>query len=233
MPWIESHTVLLRHRKLLQLSAALSLDPVTTMGHLHALWHTVLEQQEDGDLTEWPDELIARAAAYKGDPSLFVRELQSKKWLDGKIVHDWMDYAGRYLTNKYRTSNPRRLNAILRLHQVRRKSVSSPSKVRPKSDKITVPDLTLPNQENQEQEHARADTWGEFGHVQLTPDQHRTLTQRLGVDRVEQLLTELDGAIEANRGYDRRYKSHYAVILNWARRREKRQPKAGVEGYDV
>jgi len=151
MAWVESHTVLIRHRKLLQLAAALSIEPVVAMGHLHALWHAILEQQEDGNLAEWPDEMIASAAAFKGDPHLFVTELQSKKWLDGKIVHDWLDYAGRYLTNKYRTANPRRLKAILRLHRVRLKSDSSLSKVRPKSDNHTLPNHTLPNHTLQNQ----------------------------------------------------------------------------------
>ena len=146
MAWIESHTVLLRHRKVLQLSASLNLPPVYIIGHLHALWHAVIEQQEDGDLTTWPDAMIATAAAYPGDASLFVHELQAQKLLDGKIIHDWLEYAGRYLTNKYRTSNPRKLKSILLKH----KSVSSQTKVRLKSvfsqtTRPNQPDLTRPD----------------------------------------------------------------------------------------
>lgn len=145
MAWIESHTVLIRHRKILQLATALSLTPVETVGHMTVFWHAVLEQQEDGNLSSWPDEMIAGAAHYKGDPKLFVSELQSKKWLDGKLLHDWLDYAGRYLTNKYRTANPRKLKAIYRTHKVRLKSALRPPKVGPKSDNQTLPDLTLPD----------------------------------------------------------------------------------------
>lgn len=144
MAWIESHTVLLRHRKVLQLSNDLAIPPVNIIGHLHALWHTILEQQEDGDLTEWPDAMIAQAASYDGDASAFVSALQSRKWLDEKIVHDWMDYAGRYLIVKYRTSNPKRLLQIQKIHHSVRKSASSRSKVIPKTD-----NLTRPNQPNQ------------------------------------------------------------------------------------
>ena len=143
MAWIESHTVLLRHRKVLQLSDDLHLPPVYIIGHLHALWHTILEQQEDGNLSEWPDAMIAQAAAYSGDATAFVLALQSRKMLDGKIVHDWMDYAGRYLQVKYRTSNPLRLLKIQKLHKSVRKTDSSLSKVRLKTD-----NLTLPNQPN-------------------------------------------------------------------------------------
>lgn len=143
MPWLESHSVLLRHRKLILLASDLGIPPVHVLGHLHALWHTVLEQQEDGDLGEWPDAMLAQAAGYTGDAGHFVQCLQSRKWLDGKLVHDWLDYAGRYLTTKYKTANPLRLNKILKKHQVSLKSASRRTKVSLKSAHITVP-----NQQN-------------------------------------------------------------------------------------
>jgi hypothetical protein len=117
MPWIESHTVLLRHRKVLQLADDLSIQPVYVIGHLHALWHCALEQQEDGDLSEWPDSMIAQAAAYPGDALHFVKCLQARGWLDGKLVHDWLEYAGKYLESKYRTSNPEKLKKIWKCHE--------------------------------------------------------------------------------------------------------------------
>lgn len=116
MPWIESHTVLLRHRKLKPLAFDLRLKPVYVLGHLHALWHVALEQAEDGDLSHWTDEFIADSACYSGNPQEFVRLLQKHKWLDGRMIHDWLDYAGRYLEAKYRTSNPERLKAIKEKH---------------------------------------------------------------------------------------------------------------------
>ena len=81
------------------------------MGHLHSLWHAALEQQEDGDLSSWSDEFIAQMADYPGDAPQFVRLLQKHDWLDGKVIHDWLDYAGKYLTAKYRTANPKKLRS--------------------------------------------------------------------------------------------------------------------------
>ena len=145
MGWIESHTVLLRHRKVLQLSASLSIPPVLVIGHLHALWHAVLEQQEDGDLSTWPNAMIAHAAAFVGDVDLFVTELQQKNWLDGKMVHDWLEYAGRYLESKYRTSNPKKLKAIFRKHKTVRSVIYSPTKVGSESPHLpNLPDLPNP-----------------------------------------------------------------------------------------
>ena len=128
----------------------LALPPVAILGHLHALWHAVLEQQEDGDLSSWPDDMIAHAAAYTGDAAAFVRALQEQKFLDGKVVHDWLDYAGRYLKNKYRTSNPKKLKAIYKLHQSVSRSDSRLTTVRLKSDnQPNQPDLTRPDPPNQ------------------------------------------------------------------------------------
>jgi hypothetical protein len=86
------------------------------MGHLHALWHTALEQQEDGDLSSWSDDMIAEASAFPGDSAQYVRLLQEHKWLDGKLIHDWLDYAGRYLTRKYGSANKLKLENIYKVH---------------------------------------------------------------------------------------------------------------------
>ncbi len=116
LAWIESHTVLLRHRKLIELSKDLRVKPVYAMGHLHALWHVALEQQEDGDLSSWSDELIADASSYLGDAGWYVSLLQQHKWLDGKLIHDWLDYAGKYLQSKYHNTNRRYLKEVWAKH---------------------------------------------------------------------------------------------------------------------
>ena len=112
----------------------LRLRPSHLMGHLHSLWHAALEQQEDGDLSSWSDEFIAQMADYPGDAPQFVRLLQKHDWLDGKVIHDWLDYAGKYLTAKYRTANPKKLRQILFKH----KSVHSPTKVSKKSGQDAI-----------------------------------------------------------------------------------------------
>jgi hypothetical protein len=116
MAWIESHTVLIRHRKLREFARELRLRPSYAMGHLHALWHAALEQQENGDLSAWSDELIAESSDFPGDAPQYVRLLQKHRWLDGRLLHDWLDYAGDYLRSKYSTSNRERLVAIWLLH---------------------------------------------------------------------------------------------------------------------
>lgn len=153
MAWIESHSVLIRHQKLVELARDLRLRPAYVLGHLHALWHAALEQKEDGDLSAWSDEFIAEMSNYSGDAPQFVRLLQEHRWLDGKLIHDWLDYAGRYLTSKYRISNPKKLKEIYRKH----KSVFRQTKdsLKPDQRQPTLPYLTLPDQPNQNKKEAR------------------------------------------------------------------------------
>lgn len=110
--WIESHTVLSRHRKVKETARALRIRPAYLIGHLHLLWHAALEQAEDGDLTCWSDEFIAESADFPGDAPQFVRLLQDHGWLDGRLVHDWPDYAGKFLMGKYAGSHRERLVEI-------------------------------------------------------------------------------------------------------------------------
>jgi len=138
MAWTQSHTVLIRHRKLVELARALRIKPVYALGHLHALWHAALEQQEDGDLSSWSDDLLAHASCYDGAGPQYVSLLRLHGWLDGGLIHDWLDYAGRYLETKYRTSNPEKLAAIYAKHKK-----SDPSLTKDGPDKIDKKRLPL------------------------------------------------------------------------------------------
>ena len=58
---------------------------------------------------------------------------------------------------------------------------------------------------------------GEFGNVMLTADEFSKLQEKL--PNAQDLITELDQYIESQ-GKTKKYKSHYATLLNWSRRRE-------------
>jgi len=153
--WIESHTVLRNHRKILLLSRELRLSVVQTIGHLHLLWHAALEQQEDGDLSKWSNELIAELACFTGNADLFVKSLQAQDWLGyrgtnqgtngaliqgtEKFLHDWWDYAGRYLQGKY-GKTPMKWQTIKKLHTNHQQTTSRLE---------TIP-TNLPDQPNQQ-----------------------------------------------------------------------------------
>jgi len=60
--------------------------------------------------------------------------------------------------------------------------------------------------------------YGEFKNIQLTEEEYTKLVVALNENAVDTLITELDGYIEST---GKKYKSHYATLQNWARRRIK------------
>ncbi len=155
MPWIESHSVLVRHRKLKEFARELKIKPVTAMGHLHALWHTAIEQAEDGDLSKWSEGAICDAAQWEGSEKEFLEAVLSSGFMDtGYLLHDWLDYAGRYLTSKYKTSNHERLVEIWAKFgkvygkELKRNSLSVPKDSPPNLTEHNLTKPTLPTNTN-------------------------------------------------------------------------------------
>ena len=58
--------------------------------------------------------------------------------------------------------------------------------------------------------------YGEFSNVLLSDDEYKKLTAKFN-DSLDDKLEELSSAI-ASKGY--KYKSHYATLLNWSRRKQ-------------
>lgn len=143
MAWIESHTVLGRHRKVIELAKDLRMKPAHLIGHLHLLWHAALEQQEDGDLSRWSDDMICEVSGFPCDAPQWVRLLQEHGWLNGKILHDWWDYTRAYLQSKY-SKTPEKWQAIKSKHSIPIGNQQETSR-NPASPDLTGPNRTLPN----------------------------------------------------------------------------------------
>jgi hypothetical protein len=74
----------------------------------------------------------------------------------------------------------------------------------------------------------RKSKYGEFKNVLLTDDEYKKLTERFPNDCKER-IERLSLYIESQ---GKKYKSHYATILSWARRDEQQQPKQPTKEYD-
>ena len=146
MAWIESHSVLVDHRKVRECASVLGIKKVYLIGHLHCFWHKVIELAEDGVITSWSAEDISYYAQWEGDPKTFQDALQGR-FIDEKrgekVVHDWLDYAWKYLYRKYHTSNHKRLEDIQKIH----KSTGKP-KSKTKGETKGDTQVVLPNQPN-------------------------------------------------------------------------------------
>lgn len=103
IPWIMIYTNLLSHPKTGRLVDALGLkspnvEPeVIAAGMLVSLWTWAAQNAYHGDLSACSDRTIAKACSWKKDPAKLVQALQDCGWMDGKVLHDWDEYAELYI----------------------------------------------------------------------------------------------------------------------------------------
>lgn len=103
MAWIESHTRLRNHPKLITFCTELKIDRAQAIGHLHMFWWWAIEQRENGDLIGTFEREIANAADWPGDPKRLVKALQKANFIDKQMrIVDWMDYVGRLIRDRER-----------------------------------------------------------------------------------------------------------------------------------
>lgn len=86
-----------------------------------------------------------------------------------------------------------------------------------------------PSNNDTEQNETPADTkpaepaknsYGEFNNVKMTTAEFEKLVQAEGADRANALIEELSSYLASS---GKRYKSHYATLLNWGRRKDKEE----------
>ena len=66
-------------------------------------------------------------------------------------------------------------------------------------------------------------TYGEFNNVRMTTAEFEKFVQAVGAERANALIEELSSYLASS---GKRYKSHYATLLNWGRRKDKEsEPK--------
>lgn len=70
-------------------------------------------------------------------------------------------------------------------------------------------------------------TYGEFNNVKMTTAEFEKLVQAEGSERANALIEELSSYLASS---GKRYKSHYATLLNWGRRKDKEKNK--VKSFD-
>lgn len=94
-----------QHPKVALLAAALGIPRPFAVGLLECLWHWADDYALRGDLGRYPDGVIADAAGWPGDPTVFVVSLVRCHWLDEDptcrlTIHDWHQHADRFTKRK-------------------------------------------------------------------------------------------------------------------------------------
>lgn len=98
MAWLKKDSRLRGHPKLIATAGALGIKPVYLEGHLDSMWLGALERYEDGDFSKISNEEIAILAEWNTSTAdRFVEVLTEKRWLDNRLIHDWLDYVGDFL----------------------------------------------------------------------------------------------------------------------------------------
>ncbi|MBI4063485.1 MAG: hypothetical protein HY401_04200 [Elusimicrobia bacterium] len=151
MAWIESHVEIGEHPKIFKLMELLSIDAQKAVGAIHLLWHFTMKYAwRDGNLDRFGEMAVARGAKWEGDPKEFIKALQSAGFLEGLQVHDWMDCAGRLVTDRLYNEKRRKTaqgsaksRSITAQNAVKRRQSGATNPTNPTLP--TVPNLTLPN----------------------------------------------------------------------------------------
>lgn len=118
MAWIESHQSLANHPKIFKLSSLTGYETDKCLAKMHRLWWWALTYAEDGDLKRFDFKEIGLGVGIEdaGEAKKFVQAIIDSGFIDKNEmkIHDWLDYAGRYLHSKYHSSNPLKWKRILK-----------------------------------------------------------------------------------------------------------------------
>ena len=138
MAWIEVHQALRGHRKTLALRRQLGMEnDAQAIGHLVCLWLWTLDNAPDGDLSEMDDATIAYGADFPEERAEeFVKALQKARFLDGKRIHNWEEYAGRLIA--IRESNRERARKARERKRAKSGTAAEPKE--PESEEEDAPE---------------------------------------------------------------------------------------------
>ena len=158
MAWIESHTNLDRHSKLIRFQTAMRWSRNEAVGFLHRFWWSVLEVSPSGDVTALTSpEVMSETLNMKLDVVRdAIQRLEEFGFIERNgesvYVHDWLDYAGRFLRSKF-SKKRETLVSIWALYGKeygeKEEADTQPTPRRNPADTLptrTIPNLTVPNQ---------------------------------------------------------------------------------------
>lgn len=154
MAWVEFHGARIKRlKKFSDFRRSLQWSVNEALGFLGSFWCEVMELCENGDISGWTPEYVCDLTGLSLSPERVWNALVTNNWIDvtsdGRfLIHDWLDYAGRFLRNKYASSESGKeyLKDVWRLHG-RDYGNSDATQMQPKYNRSTsTPNLTKPYQ---------------------------------------------------------------------------------------
>ena len=158
MAWIKLHQGVNDHRKTLQASQLLGVDPDLIVGKLARFWTWALDQaDDDGRLPDLTAEQLGRMAGWTRKPATFIDAITRVGFIDeedgGRYLHDWADYAGRL--NEKRTKDKERQQLSRRTAAGRRRGVTRESQPQEREQEKEL-EKEIDPKDRSESENARA-----------------------------------------------------------------------------
>jgi hypothetical protein len=124
MPWIESHTDLENHPKMLLLKSRMRWSKNETVGFLHRFWWTVLKYAPNGVISALPLEVVSETLDMKLDDlkhAIEVMQMQDVELIETRgglqVVHDWTDFTRIYLRDSLYKNARHKWEAIKRIYE--------------------------------------------------------------------------------------------------------------------
>jgi len=192
MAWIESHQALVNHPKVLALATHMGWSVDETLGRLHRFWWWCLDYAPDGIVSRQSADIIGQGIGLMHG-SQFFDALLDIGWLDRRkncvCVHDWLEYAGRYLRDNRFRRNPEKYKKIQRFYASRVSRQSAPHSQPTVSRQSAVPNQpNLTYLTNQPKDRDRRPPTKRSGYKTVMPEgwayngKHQALAEQLGVN---------------------------------------------------
>lgn len=103
--WIESHVNIRTNKKLKPLCDELKISRAQAIGHLHMLWWWVIENRENGDLSNIKAKEVAKVSGWGKGHIRFFNALVRHGWVvDGRIA-DWSKIGNRFIQRRRSAAN--------------------------------------------------------------------------------------------------------------------------------
>lgn len=203
MAWIESHTSLERHPKLLLLKSRMRWSRNESVGFLHRFWWTVLEYAPNGVISALPPAVMSETLDMNVDEyERLLIALEEIGWIDRVgtrlQVHDWLDYARMYLRDNKFKNKPEKFKEVESLYEI------VPADALRKTRKSSAESLrkvcgTKPTNQPTNQPRSPAAAGGSFGAFWAAWPRHRRKADRPKCEKqwASARLDEHAGAIMA------------------------------------
>lgn len=138
MAWIELHQELPGHHKTRRLARGLGISRAQAVGHLACLWMWALDHAgDDGDLSRFADDDLAEEAGWPGEPGEFMSALREAGFVDGSVIHDWPDYAGRLIAQRQANRDRARTSRARHAHVTGLPDLTQPDQTEPEELFVT------------------------------------------------------------------------------------------------